>query len=106
MRKTARTAAWPAGTLLHPQPADHDFSLVIPAFNEENRLPWTLAELRRFLDAWDIDYRVLVADDGSTDRTATLAAGWARDSRPSRCRKIAAKARPCETPCSAPPARS
>ena len=57
------------------QQADHDFSLVIPAYNEENRLPWTLAELRRFLDASGIDYRVLVADDGSTDRTATLADG-------------------------------
>ena len=41
-----------------PKPADHDFSLVIPAFNEANRLPWTLAELRRFLDASGIDYRV------------------------------------------------
>ena len=57
----------------HPPHADHEFSLVIPAYNEENRLPWTLAELRRFLDASGIDYRVLVADDGSTDRTATLA---------------------------------
>ena len=46
---------------------------MIPAYNEEDRLPWTLAELRRFLDASGIDYRVLVADDGSTDRTATLA---------------------------------
>jgi dolichyl-phosphate beta-glucosyltransferase len=59
---------------LHAPPPDHDFSLVIPAYNEENRLPWTLAELRRFLDASSIDYRVLVADDGSTDRTATFAA--------------------------------
>ena len=70
----ADAAAWTTGALLHPQQADHDFSLVIPAYNEENRLPWTLAELRRFLDASGIDYRVLVADDGSTDRTATLAA--------------------------------
>jgi len=62
------------GTRFHPQPVDHDFSLVIPAYNEEDRLPWTLAELRRFLDASGVDYRVLVADDGSTDRTATLAA--------------------------------
>jgi dolichyl-phosphate beta-glucosyltransferase len=53
--------------------ADHDFSLIIPAYNEEGRLPWTLAELRRFLDASGIDYRVLVADDGSTDRTPQLA---------------------------------
>ena len=57
-----------------PLPSDHDFSLVIPAYNEEHRLPWTLAELRRFLDTSSLDYRVLVADDGSTDRTATLAA--------------------------------
>jgi len=62
------------GMLAHPEQLDHDFSLVIPAYNEENRLPWTLAELRRFLDASGIDYRVLVADDGSTDRTASLAA--------------------------------
>ena len=54
--------------------ADHDFSLVIPAYNEEDRLPWTLAEVRRFLDASRIDYRVLVADDGSTDGTPRLAA--------------------------------
>ena len=69
----AEATAWTP--LLHPQQPDHDFSLVIPAYNEEGRLPWTLAELRRFLDAWGIDYRVLVADDGSTDRTAALAAG-------------------------------
>ena len=72
--KNGAEVVWQAGTSLYPQPADHDFSLIIPAFNEENRLPWTLAELRRFLDSWDLDYRVLVADDGSTDRTATLAA--------------------------------
>ena len=68
-------AAGISGTLFQPRQADHEFSLVIPAYNEENRLPWTLAELRRFLDASGIDYRVLVADDGSTDRTATLAEG-------------------------------
>jgi dolichyl-phosphate beta-glucosyltransferase len=56
------------------QAADHDFSLIIPAYNEEARLPWTLAEVGRFLDAAAIDYRVLVADDGSTDGTTRLAA--------------------------------
>ena len=69
----ADVAARTTATLLPPQQADHAFSLVIPAYNEENRLPWTLAEVRRFLDGSGIDYRVLVADDGSTDRTATLA---------------------------------
>jgi dolichyl-phosphate beta-glucosyltransferase len=54
-------------------PTDHDLTVIIPAFNEENRLPWTLDQLTQYLSAWGIDYRVLVADDGSTDRTASLA---------------------------------
>jgi dolichyl-phosphate beta-glucosyltransferase len=53
-------------------PADHDLTVIIPAYNEEKRLPWTLAELTVFLSEWGVDYRVLVADDGSTDRTAVL----------------------------------
>ncbi|MBI5759966.1 MAG: glycosyltransferase [Planctomycetales bacterium] len=53
-------------------PADHDLTVIVPAFNEESRLPQTLTGLRDFLDAWGVDYRVLVVDDGSGDRTATL----------------------------------
>ncbi len=54
------------------RPLDHDLTVVIPAYNEESRLPWTLEELTNFLSAWGIDYRLLVADDGSTDGTAAL----------------------------------
>ena len=53
-------------------PVDHDLTVIIPAYNEEKRLPWTLAQLTVFLSRWGVDYRVLVADDGSTDRTAEL----------------------------------
>jgi dolichyl-phosphate beta-glucosyltransferase len=53
-------------------PADHELTVIIPAYNEEKRLPWTLAELGVVLSEWGIDYRVIVADDGSTDRTAGL----------------------------------
>jgi dolichyl-phosphate beta-glucosyltransferase len=53
-------------------PADHDLTVIIPAHNEEQRLPWTLAQLDVFLSQWGVDYRVLVADDGSSDRTAAL----------------------------------
>jgi dolichyl-phosphate beta-glucosyltransferase len=59
-----------------PLPPDHDLTLIVPAFNEEKRLPATLAQLAAFLDDWGIDYRVLVADDGSSDRTAALSDGW------------------------------
>jgi dolichyl-phosphate beta-glucosyltransferase len=73
--KGRAAAADESSQVLPPRAAaDHDFSLIIPAYNEESRLPWTLAEVRRFLDASRIDYRVLVADDGSTDRTPQLAA--------------------------------
>jgi dolichyl-phosphate beta-glucosyltransferase len=71
--ESAKNSTDAAEEMFKTRPGDHDFSLVIPAYNEESRLPWTLAELRRFLDASAIDYRVLVADDGSTDRTADLA---------------------------------
>jgi dolichyl-phosphate beta-glucosyltransferase len=53
-------------------PTDHDLTVIIPAYNEEKRLPWTLSHLDAFLAEWGVDYRVLVADDGSTDRTAAL----------------------------------
>lgn len=52
--------------------ADHDLTIVVPAFNEENRLPATLDGLAAYLDPWGIDYRVLVVDDGSRDGTAQL----------------------------------
>ena len=62
----------PAESPITVLPADHDLTVIIPAYNEEKRLPWTLAGLTVFLSEWGIDYRILVADDGSTDRTAAL----------------------------------
>jgi dolichyl-phosphate beta-glucosyltransferase len=48
-------------------------TLVIPAYNEEARLPKTLMAVATFLDEWGIDYRVIVVDDGSQDKTARIA---------------------------------
>lgn len=67
-----RSAGRPPQTPWTVVPTDHDLTVIIPAYNEEKRLPWTLSELIKFLDAWGVDYRVLVADDGSTDQTAML----------------------------------
>jgi dolichyl-phosphate beta-glucosyltransferase len=55
--------------------ADHDLTIVVPAYNEESRLPATLDGLEAYLDQWGIDYRVLVVDDGSRDATARLTSG-------------------------------
>lgn len=56
-------------------PSDHDLTIVVPAYNEESRLPATLDGLRDYLDKWELDYRVLVVDDGSRDGTARLTQG-------------------------------
>jgi dolichyl-phosphate beta-glucosyltransferase len=49
-------------------------SLVIPAYNEEKRLPETLARIGEFLRSeGETDWEILVVDDGSTDRTSTAA---------------------------------
>jgi dolichyl-phosphate beta-glucosyltransferase len=49
-------------------------SIVIPAYNEDDRLVASLAKIASYLDAGGIDAEILVVDDGSKDRTAELAA--------------------------------
>ncbi|MDD5110178.1 MAG: glycosyltransferase family 2 protein [Patescibacteria group bacterium] len=50
-----------------------ELSIIIPAYNEEVRLPATLRALFDHLYAhYHGDYEVIVADDGSTDGTAAL----------------------------------
>jgi len=51
-------------------------SVVIPAFNEERRLPATLSSVVEYLNGRDYDSEVVVVDDGSFDRTAELVRGW------------------------------
>ncbi len=49
-------------------------SLVIPAFNEEQRIASTLDRVVRYLSGQSYSWEVLVVDDGSSDGTAALAA--------------------------------
>ena len=44
-------------------------SVIIPAYNERQRIPQTLDRVRAYLDSAGEVYEVIVADDGSTDRT-------------------------------------
>ena len=53
-------------------------SIVIPAYNEENRLPATLARLYSYLATSPFgDAEVLIVDDGSRDGTAALVEDFA-----------------------------
>jgi dolichyl-phosphate beta-glucosyltransferase len=47
-------------------------SVVIPAWNEEARLPATLARITGYLTPRGQTFEVLVVDDGSTDATASV----------------------------------
>ena len=49
-----------------------DISIVIPAFNEESRLPHSLPQIIQFVREQDRPTEVIVVDDGSTDRTAEI----------------------------------
>lgn len=50
-------------------------SVIIPAYNEEERLPKTLAEIDEYLSGRSFDYEILVVDNGSTDGTAKAVKG-------------------------------
>ena len=49
-----------------------ELSVVVPAFNEEQRLPKTLQSIRAYLKSRALRAEVLVVDDGSTDATAKV----------------------------------
>ena len=48
-------------------------SIVVPAYNEEQLLPKSLAAIRRELDRFPCDAEVIVVNNASTDRTGEIA---------------------------------
>jgi len=48
-------------------------SVIIPAYNEEKRLPKTLQSIDGYLSRQPYDYEILVVNDGSKDRTVEVA---------------------------------
>ena len=52
-------------------------SVVIPAYNEESRIRATLEQVHAYLSAQDYGWEIVVADDGSTDRTAHIVCAFA-----------------------------
>jgi len=57
-------------------------SVIIPAYNEEVRLPGTLDDVMRYLSRQNYTSEVIVANDGSTDGTETVARAHMNESVP------------------------
>ncbi len=55
------------------------FSIIIPAHNEQNRLPNTLEQVFRFLQGQSFTSEVIVVENGSTDHTYRLARKFAEE---------------------------
>jgi dolichyl-phosphate beta-glucosyltransferase len=71
-RLSTAVAAGPAG----PPPKDAtpvvDLTVVIPAYNEEQRLGASIEAVRAYLDESGGSWELVIVDDGSTDQTATV----------------------------------
>ncbi len=52
-------------------------SIIIPAYNEELRLPRSLEQIAQFVQAWSEPIEVLVVENGSQDRTTEIAESFA-----------------------------
>ncbi len=55
-----------------------ELSVIIPAYNEELRLPQTLAAAQAYLNQQPWSWELLVADDGSDDATPELVRHWSQ----------------------------
>ncbi len=62
-----------AGKFPKMNPAIPELSIIIPAYNEEARLPGTLDKVAAYLATHSQKTEVLIVDDGSQDHTAQVA---------------------------------
>jgi dolichyl-phosphate beta-glucosyltransferase len=53
-------------------------TLIIPAYNEERRLPGSLAQIADFVEAQDYETEVIVVNNNSSDRTPQVVEEFAR----------------------------
>lgn len=61
--------------------AHHSISIVLPAYNEEQAIVATIADVLSTLAGWGAEFEVIVVDDGSRDQMAALIARMAARDR-------------------------
>ena len=61
-----------------PRPANAGLSCIIPCKNEARNLELLLPQLHDLLQALEMRWEVILVDDGSTDDTPLVGAGWSR----------------------------
>jgi dolichyl-phosphate beta-glucosyltransferase len=52
--------------------ASPELSIVIPCYNEEQRLPRTIEQIERYVGGTGVPYELILVDDGSSDGTRTI----------------------------------
>ena len=57
----------------------YEFSIVIPAYNESDKIVPTLTQVITFMRNFSDSFEVIVVDDGSGDNTAELVENYAKD---------------------------
>ncbi len=62
-----------------------DLSIIVPAYNEEQRIEPTLVALDSFLRRSSLCYEIIVVDDGSSDDTVGLVTRLSQHRRSVRC---------------------
>ena len=71
-RETDVAAAGDAAISLQMNSPSLELSIIIPAFNEERRLPRSLERIHAYVTERSLRAEVIVVDDGSSDSTAKL----------------------------------
>lgn len=54
-------------------------SIIVPAYNEEKRIPLTLKRIKEYMSAQSYSYEVIIAVDGAKDKTAEVSKSFEND---------------------------